>query len=182
MLSDHYNGHLRGHPRPWPFQILAAVTADRPLRSRLFRVGVGLGAQLKPIAYLWTFQLKHKQEKSAFVCSQTTITAISVVSEPAVELPAQVGGFTGGFTGIPVYRRLERRCMGACWIFAFLILSFAFLRFSYTFLILFFSFLFFSFSSLFLYFSYTFLRFKIQRKGGEKEEKSEEKPEKSRSE
>ena len=30
-----------------------AVTADRALRSRLFRVGVELRAQLKPITYRW---------------------------------------------------------------------------------------------------------------------------------
>ena len=30
-----------------------AVTTDRALRLRLFRVGVGLRAQLKPITYRW---------------------------------------------------------------------------------------------------------------------------------
>ena len=57
-----------------------AVTADRALRSRLFRVGVRLGAQLELVTYRLTFQLKQKQQKLAFVCSQTTITATSVVT------------------------------------------------------------------------------------------------------
>ena len=39
---------------------------------------MGLGAQLELVTYRLTFQLKQKQQKLAFVCSQTTITAIFV--------------------------------------------------------------------------------------------------------